>query len=235
MKQKILEALTTKFSGVDAKILGRIADNLAKTVTSEEDVATAVEGVTFSDVLKSYGDARATEATKSAVSNYEKKHGLKDGKVVVTEKTEEEDEEDEEDTEKEGKEKPKQKKQKESKDDEIPAWAKALTGKMENALAEIAAIKKGKVTDLRKEKLTKALEGLTEKQRKPYGRVAIDTLSDEEFDEFLTEVGEYAEDLKADNQAKESVFTAPLGGNHSKSTKQVSDADLNDIADKIVG
>ena len=70
MKGKILEALKAKFEGVDAKILGRIADKLAKTTTSEEDVATAVEGVSFSDVLNMYGDSRATEAANTAISNY---------------------------------------------------------------------------------------------------------------------------------------------------------------------
>ena len=45
MKKEILEALTTKFPGVSASILGRIADKLAKTATTAEQVKTAVEGV----------------------------------------------------------------------------------------------------------------------------------------------------------------------------------------------
>ena len=81
-KEQLLEALKAKFEGVDASILNRVAGKLAKTVTSEEQVATAVEGVTFQQVLESYGDSRATEATQTAVSNYEKRHGLKDGKQV---------------------------------------------------------------------------------------------------------------------------------------------------------
>lgn len=80
MKKEILEALKAKFEGVSEAILNRIADKLAKTVTKQEDVATAVEGVTFQQVLESYGDSRATEAQQTAVTNYEKKHGLKDGK-----------------------------------------------------------------------------------------------------------------------------------------------------------
>ena len=42
MKKEILEALTTKFPGVSASILGRIADKLAKTATTAEQVKTAV-------------------------------------------------------------------------------------------------------------------------------------------------------------------------------------------------
>ena len=44
MKDRILAALKAKFSGVSADILDRIAVMLAKTVTTEEQVATAVEG-----------------------------------------------------------------------------------------------------------------------------------------------------------------------------------------------
>ena len=44
MKEKILSALKTKFQGVSADILDRIATMLAKTATTEEQVTTAVEG-----------------------------------------------------------------------------------------------------------------------------------------------------------------------------------------------
>lgn len=82
MKQKILEALKTKFVGVDAKLLEQKAGKLAETVKDEEGVKTAVDGVTFQEILQAYGDSRADEAQKSAVKNYEKKHGLKDGKKL---------------------------------------------------------------------------------------------------------------------------------------------------------
>ena len=45
MKQEIMNALIAKFPGVSATILGRIADKLAKTATSAEDVKTAVDGI----------------------------------------------------------------------------------------------------------------------------------------------------------------------------------------------
>ncbi len=79
MKKEILALLITKFVGVSEQVLSRIADKLAKTATTSELVTTAVEGVTLQNVIDSYTDSRATEATNSAVGNYEKKHGLKDG------------------------------------------------------------------------------------------------------------------------------------------------------------
>lgn len=82
MREKILNALKTKYPGVDAKTLERVADKLSKTVTTEDAVQTAVDGVTVQQLMESYGDARANEAQASAVKNYEKQYGLKDGKAI---------------------------------------------------------------------------------------------------------------------------------------------------------
>lgn len=82
MDKKLLELLKTKFSGVDDSILSRIAEKKADGVTDEGQLQPIVDGISFSDVLNSYGDYRANGATLSAVQNYEKKHGIKDGKPV---------------------------------------------------------------------------------------------------------------------------------------------------------
>lgn len=80
--EQILAGLQTKFSGVDTAILTRIATKKAEGVTDEAKVNSIVEGISFSDVLNSYGDFRAGDASKTAVTNYEKKHGLKEGKPI---------------------------------------------------------------------------------------------------------------------------------------------------------
>ena len=82
MKEKILAALKTKFVGVDDAILSRIAEKKASGVTDESQIPTIVEGVSFQDVVTSYGDFRAGDASNSAIKNYEKKHNLKDGKTL---------------------------------------------------------------------------------------------------------------------------------------------------------
>lgn len=84
MKEKILALLKTKFPGVDEATLSRIAEKKAVGVTDESQLQTIADGVGFQDVLNSYGDFRANTAVTSAVSNYEKKHGLKDGKPIET-------------------------------------------------------------------------------------------------------------------------------------------------------
>lgn len=101
--EQILAGLQQKFTGVDTAILTRIAIKKAEGITDETKVNSIVEGISFSDVLNSYGDFRAGDASKTAVTNYEKKHNLKDGKPVENPNP-----------------KPEEKK------DDVPAWAQAL-------------------------------------------------------------------------------------------------------------
>ena len=80
--EQILAGLRTKFAGVDDATLQRIASKRAEGVTDESKVNSIVEGITFQDVVTNYGDYRADGAQKTAVSNYEKKHNIKDGKPI---------------------------------------------------------------------------------------------------------------------------------------------------------
>ncbi len=101
--EMILAGLQTKFPGTDTATLTRIATKKAEGVTDETKVNSIVEGISFQDVMQNYGDFRAGQAQTSAVSNYEKKHGLKDGKPI---------------------ENPEEKK--DEKKDDVPSWAQAL-------------------------------------------------------------------------------------------------------------
>ena len=84
----ILAGLQQKFAGVDTATLARIATKKAEGVTDETKVNSIVEGISFQDVMQNYGDFRAGQAQTSAVTNYEKKHGLKDGKPIENPKPE---------------------------------------------------------------------------------------------------------------------------------------------------
>ncbi len=83
MKEKLLALLKTKFPGVDNAILERIAAKRVENVTDEAQLPATAEGIGFQDVLQSYGDYRAGDASQTAVRNYEKRHNLKDGKPVA--------------------------------------------------------------------------------------------------------------------------------------------------------
>lgn len=193
MKDAILAALKTKFKGSNAVILNRIADKLAKSVTTEEAVATAVEGVTqdLIDVMESYGDSRANDAQQTAVQHYETKHGLKDGKKI------------------EGAEPaPSAPKEKDGGDD-VPAWARTLM-ETNKALSErIAQMDSERTTASRKQQLSAVYEKLPEALRKPYERIAVDAMSDDEFAALVGEITTEVDGLASTLNAKGGVFGRP--------------------------
>lgn len=185
MKQQILDALKAKYEGVSDAILGRIADKLAKTATTAEEVETAVAGVTFQQVLESYGDSRATEAQQSAVSNYEKKHNLKDGKPI------------------EKQEPPKPTPPTGGED--VPAWAKELIESNKKAYEEINRLKAERTTETRQAQLSKLTEKLPEPIRKAYGRISVDNMTDEDFTALLN-------DVNGETEAISQTLNTPRGG-----------------------
>ena len=168
--EQILAGLQQKFSGVDTAILTRIATKKAEGVKDETKVNSIVEGISFSDVLNSYGDFRAGDASKTAVTNYEKKYNLKEGKpieITTTTKTEE------------------------NKDD-VPEWAQALIDSNKSLLTEVSTLKQEKLQATRQEQiLAKAKEyGIPENYAK---RCAIK--DDEDLDVYFKDLKqEFAND-----------------------------------------
>ena len=212
MYKEILEQLKTKFSGVSEKILDRIAKKLAETVTKSEDVKTAGDGVTFQEVLESYGDSRATDATKTAVLNYERKHGLKDGVKVDTQ----------------------QQQQVEIKPDEnTPAWAVALANSVKALTDEVSHIKVERVASTRRQQMTEVLAKLPENLRKGYERIDLEKMDDEAFSGLLAEVtGEVGEIVK-DTSAKGAAFGVPAVTYQGVQGQQAQEAS-DDQVDAVV-
>ncbi|MFS2799724.1 hypothetical protein [Phocaeicola dorei] len=170
IQELILAGLQQKFTGVDTAILTRIATKKAEGVTDEIKVNSIVEGISFSDVLNSYGDFRAGDASKTAVTNYEKKHNLKDGKPIETTTTI---------------------KTEENKDD-VPAWAQALIDSNKSLLTEVSTLKQEKAQATRSQQiLAKAKEyGIPENYAK---RCAIK--DDEDLDAYFKDLKqEFAND-----------------------------------------
>lgn len=221
MRKEILDALKAKFPGVSDAILSRVADKLSKTVTTAEQVATAVEGVTIQQVIDSNGDSRATEAQQTAVSNYEKKYGLKDGQKVqggapVSEPN----------------------------NDTQPAAGgtdlasqitAAVTAAVKPLQDEITALKTGKVSETRQQKLNDIIGKLPENFRKPYTRISVKDMTDEEFETLTTEVTSEVEGLLADADAKGAVFGKPSTGNGKTQPGKEPTKDEVDAVAKAMG
>lgn len=197
MKQKLFEALKAKFSGVDADILDRIATMLAKTVTEESGVTTAVEGVTqeFISVIEGYGDSRATGAQKTAVANYERKHNLKDGVKVTQQQQQQEPPKNTEGG------------------DDMPAWAKTLIESNQQLSERLNRLDTERTTTARRQQLAAITDKLPEALRKPYERMSVDNLKEDEFTQLLSDVTTEVNGIVSGMNAKGAVFGKPAAHN----------------------
>lgn len=122
------------------------------------------------------------------------------------------------------------------KDDDTPAWVKGLLDKVDGLTNEISVLKGEKVVTSRKSKLGDLLKdsgSFGSRILKSFDRMKFET--DEEFDEFYSEV---EEDLKNYNQERANAGLAALtpppaaGGNGSgKQDEPYSDAEIDALAD----
>lgn len=217
MEQEILDALKTRFPGVDERTLRRIAANKAKTAKAEDNATTIAEGVTFQHVLDNHGDFRATEATKTAVSNYEKTHGLKDGKQVQGGAPE---------SEPGGDTQPGA-----GGNDLSKQITAAVTAAVKPLQDEITALKSGKVSETRQQKLNAIIGKLPENLRKPYARVSVKDMTDEEFETLATDITTEVDGLLAEANAKGAVFGKPSsGGGKVTSGKEPTKEEVDAVA-----
>lgn len=209
MRKEIFDALKAKFPGVSDNVLGRIADKLAKTATTAEQVKTAVEGVTIQQVIDSYADSRATEASntarENAIKDYESRHGLKDG-VKVTNTTDGGEQQNGNAT-----------NQQTGGIEDTPAWAQRLIDRMDKLEAS-------KTTETRTQQLNAVIGKLPESLRKAYERLSVDKYSDEEFSKMLGEITTEVEGIENDTAAKGGVFGKPSASQGNHTTTELTDA-----------
>lgn len=218
MKEKILSALKAKFVGVNATILDRIAAMLAKTVTTEEQVSTAVEGVTreYISVIEAYGDSRATDAQQTAVRNYETKYGLKDGEKVNAA----------DDNNGEGSQQQSHTTTTNGGEEAVPAWAKTLI-ESNNALKQRLDQMDGeRTTKSRKAIIEEIIKPLSESSRKPYQHIALGSMSEEDFTALQETIKGEVQEIANEQNARGTVFGRPASTgkqNTSKATKEEAD------------
>lgn len=211
IKRFILDSLKTKFTGIDEKVLSRIAATAVKTVKNEEEAKTYVEELTLQQVIDSYTDSRATDAQEKAIKSYEERFGLKDGKKAGS--TEEpggegSDDGDGGDANGNGK------KGGEGKGDGVPDYVKALFGKIDTLTNEVTTLKAGKVADTRKSTLDALLKDAPEKTRNNYTRNfnRMKFKDDADFNEWIEEITPEIEEVAESQSASEGVVSRPKGG-----------------------
>ena len=210
----ILQALQTKFPGVDAKILGRIAKKAAKTATgtTEAEAKTVADGITFQQVLESHADYRATEASKTAVQNYEAKHKLQDGKPI---------QEPAQTTPPATPAKTAEQGAPGQPQEETPAWVQAVLDSNKKLQERLDGFEREKITNDRLAQFKKAIEPLSEKYRARYerdfGRLAFK--DDEDFKKYLEEIAPDIKDIAEQEARTGAKVTSPLGGSGNNSNE----------------
>jgi hypothetical protein len=218
MNEELLKALTTKFPGVSASSLSRIAAKLGKTATTAEQVKTAVDGVTIQQIIESYADSRATEASetahKNAVTEYEKKYGLKDGVKLPDQKTEGGNQGGNQGGSQGGN----------QGGEETPAWAKGLIERLDR-------IEATRTTDTRRKQLDDIIGQLPDALKNAYNRLPVDKYTDEEFTKLVQEVTEEAKTAANAVNAKGGIFGRPSGGGNQGGG---ADKDLTEEQQKAI-
>lgn len=224
-RQQILVALQAKFTGGNAGVLNWIATQLAKTVTAAEQVQTAVDGITqeYVTMMEGYGDSRATSSAQTAVGNYETKHGLKDGKPVQKSAPQS------------GQKTPPvttPQPDNGGASNEVLELLKQLTEQNKGLTERLDRLDNERTTVSRKEQLSAVIGKLPETLRKPYERMALDGLSDEQFTSLVGEVTAEVDGILGDMRQKGTTFTppaAPQGGKPVLAT----DAEVDAVIDQL--
>ena len=200
MFKQILDALTTKYKGVDARILTRMARRLAKEVKEADEIQEKVDEITMMDFIEMEGTRRANAAKEQATKDYESKYNLKNGKPAEQADKTAVDTDDLSDTEDD-----------EDDDEDFPLAAKANKSskggrsksqtKMENQLAQLTAavtaltgtvngMQQERTAKTRRQQYEQLFEGVDEKVKGRYMR-NFDRLTfkdDADFDGWLDEM-----------------------------------------------
>lgn len=197
MKNKIKDALKTRYTGVADSLLDRIAEKLAKTVTLEDDITAAVDGA-FSLILEAYGDTRATESAQTAVRNYERKHNLKDGKQVRSDDGQSADTADKD------------------KAQEQPEWVKALIDSNRQLKARLDRMDGERTVQGRKARLEELIKGLPEQLRTPYRYINLEKMSEDEFEQMVNALPDEVSGASKFATSQQAVFGRPMAAGSTK-------------------
>lgn len=202
--EQILAVLKTKFQGVEDATLQRIASKKSEGVTDESKVNSIVEGISFQDVLNSYGDYRADGAQKTAISNYEKKHNIKDGKPV-------------EETKPQQPQTPAPTPQPKPAE-EVPAWAQSLIDSNKTLSEKLAAMDAKTKADIRYQQIDEVAKSFGIPEFAYKGKQIAD---DADLNQYFT-------DLKQEMQNSGFQFVkSPEEGNHEHQSE------ISSIAEQI--
>lgn len=203
MKEKLLALLIAKFMGVDSAILDRIATKQAASIADEGQLQTVADGITFATILQGEADRRATEASQTAVKNYEQKFGIKDGKPQTTQSTQ-----------------TTQTTQTTTIPDDTPAWAKALIQQNQDLAKRLETVEVQK----RAEQVSSIAKAKLKEKGIPESFVgSINLESEDKVDEFVAAQESRFAQFKQEEINAGRWTDKPAPGNPASTEKSVDD------------
>ena len=204
MKEKVIEALKTKFEGINDDILTGIADKICKTNTTDEEALNAVNAYSLQQVIDSYADRRATQAAQTAIKNYEKAHKSEPNKEITAAKENAETVQD------------------------VPQWAQAIIEQNKQFAAQLATFKEQETTEKRAAQLKSIYSKLPKTMQKAYERIQVGSLSDKDFNSLTGEITTEVNTILSETKARGAVFGTPINAgntlNSEALTKQQEEA-----------
>lgn len=203
MKEKIKLALKNRYKnmGFGDKAIESVAEYLSGSIKEESEIETAIGGV--EPILKAFQGESDKIRTEKA--NAEKRLSEIEARIKGLGGA--------------GNAKPGEESGEEGEDKDTPAWAKAMMKAMKEQSERLEKLESGKLSESRKQQLNGIIGQLPEALRKPYQRIRLDGMNDEEFGALKDDIKQEIEGILAESKAKGAVFGIPLAGNGGESGK----------------
>ncbi|MBO4778027.1 MAG: hypothetical protein J5588_05985 [Bacteroidales bacterium] len=214
MKEKILQALKTKFSsfGFGEKALDGVATYLTTSVKDEKDIETAIAGV--EGLLKVFQSEQ--DSLRGGKSEAEKKLEELKKQIEALGGGKKDDE------------------PKPAVDKDAPEWAKAMLEQISKQNERLNRMETEKLSNARKSEIGKIIEKLPESLKKSYQRISFDSLNDEDYDKLKGEITTEVDAIAKEMSQKGAVFGAPQGGGNDEGHKsEVSKEEVEDVVNKL--
>lgn len=209
MKKQILAALKTKFEGVSEVVLDAKAEKLAKGITSEDEVTTAIEGVTIQQIIESYSDRRANQAANTAVENYKKNNPQPTPEPQPTPTPA-----------------PPQ--------HEASEEVQQLKASFAELQAQMAALNKQKATEGRKAQVKAITERLPQSLQKAYERIDVAAFDEEGFEAFKGELSSEVDNALSGLKQRGATIKPPYN-TPDKGAEQLTPEQLKAIEESVKG
>ncbi|MGL5913348.1 MAG: hypothetical protein ACRCZB_04220 [Bacteroidales bacterium] len=212
MLQKIKDALKNKYAnlGFGEKAFEGVANYLSTSTTEESQIESSIQGLEV--LLKGFqGETDKLRTEKSAAEKklLELEQKANGGEPAKTEPD------------------------KPNNSSDTPEWAKALIDGQKSMSERIAKMEGEKVVLTRKQKLDAITATLPEGLRKPYGRIDIGNMSDEDFESLSNEVTKEVSDYTEAEKVRGAVLGRPMVGSKPTSKVQPTQAELDAVSKSL--